>query len=155
MIDRDEAEQLLATQGHLIAGDGTDLGPLLQVYVDEYTGWPTFATISLTIDRGDNPETSPDFVSATCHEAFVALVRAQLHPRGVAVPYAPATIHAAPHHQRGHVLSVAEEDALFDYYRLPTDDAAAPDPSIDTSADTSGDPSADSTVSPGARPRRS
>lgn len=47
MIDRDEAERLLANRGHLIASDGTDLGPLLQVYVDEYTGWPTFATINV------------------------------------------------------------------------------------------------------------
>ena len=52
---------------------------------------------------------------------FVALHEAELHPRGVRVPYSKAKIAEAPKVNHGGHLSIAEEDALFDYYGVPID----------------------------------
>lgn len=103
MISHDEAEQLLDNQGHLTAGQD-DLGPVLRVYLDEYTGWPSFCTITSPL---------PDL------ETLVALHEADTNDRGITVPYHRDTINQAPRVRTGHDLSITEEDALFDYYNVP------------------------------------
>lgn len=111
MIDRDEAEQLLADGGHLFDGSGHDAGPVLRIYLDEYTGWPTFATIASDL---------PD------RETLVALHEAERRAAGwgvggVRVPYHQERIDRAPTVATDRDLSISEEDALFDYYGVPID----------------------------------
>jgi hypothetical protein len=108
MIDRDEAEQLLDDAGHLLASDDSDLGPVSQIYLDEYTNWPSFVTIASTVPGV---------------ETLVALHEAELHPRGVQVPYPPTKIERAPQVNHGKQLSIEAENALFDYYDVPIEGA--------------------------------
>ena len=108
MLTRDEAEELLEQEGHVFDGSGHDVGQVLRVFLDEYTGWPSFGTVeSSTVDR----------------ETFVALHEAELREQGdgVVVPYERSRIDAAPTTTIDHDLSISEEDNLFDYYRVPVD----------------------------------
>lgn len=112
MISHDEAEQLLEDQGRLYTRRGADLGPVLRVYLDEYTAWPSFCTIASLL---------PGL------ETFVALHEAELAVGGgggIVVPYEADMISQAPQVQEDHDLSIAEEDALFDYYHVPIDGVA-------------------------------
>ena len=110
MINRDEAEALLEEQGHLFLHDGADAGLVRRVYLDEYTGWPSFATVASDL---------PD------RETLVALHQAERgradgsSAGGVWVPYDAARVGAAPTLATDQDLSISEEDALFDYYEVP------------------------------------
>lgn len=105
MISRDEAEQVLADRGRVYAGSGHDLGPVARVFLDSYTGWPSFVTV--VWDR------------RTGEEAFVALHEAKLRGRDVVVPYTLRRVENAPRVPAGGALSPGEEDDLFDYYEVP------------------------------------
>lgn len=112
MIDRDEAEQLLEAGGHLFLGSGDDVGldagPVLRVYLDEYSGWPSFATVAAALPG---------------KEWLVALHQAELREPGdgLQVPYDAATVDQAPTVGTDQDLTVSEEDLLFDYYGVPID----------------------------------
>ena len=112
MIDRDEAEQLLEAEGHLFLGAepdvGRDAGPVLRVYLDEYSGWPSFATVA---------------GAKAGRESLVALHQAHLRHQGdgVQVPYGEDTLNQAPTVGADQDPSISEEDALFDYYGVPVD----------------------------------
>ena len=114
MIDHDEAEQVLQVKGRLYLGDGTDAGPVRRIFLDEYSGWPGFCTI------GPRPSLSP-VSGAAGREVFVALHTAELVEGGLRVPYDATTIDNAPHVLDGQSLTIAEEDALFEYYEMPVD----------------------------------
>ena len=112
MIDRDEAEALLEAEGHLFLGSGADTGrdagPVLRVYLDEYSGWPSFATVA---------------AAEAGRESLVALHEAERRDQGdgIQVPYDEDTINRAPTVAAHQDLSISEEDALFDYYGVPVD----------------------------------
>ena len=108
MIDRDEAEALLEAEGHLFLGDGGDAGPVLRVYLDEYSGWPSFATVAAAVPG---------------QESLVALHEAQHREQGdgIQVPYDEDKVSSAPTVDAGQDLSISEEDRLFDYYGVPID----------------------------------
>jgi len=113
MIDRDEAEALLEAGGHLFLGSGDDTGrdagPVLRVYLDEYSGWPSFATVAAALPG---------------QESLVALHQAEHREQGdgIQVPYDEDKINAAPTVGADQDLSISEEDALFDYYGVPIDE---------------------------------
>ena len=106
MIDREQAEQLLDDRRHVLAGDNADLGPVAGVYVDEYTIWPSFITIAS---------------AAPSLETFIALHEAESRADGIWVPYPPAKIEQPPQVSIGGQLSIAEEDAQFDYCGVPVE----------------------------------
>ncbi len=112
MIDRDEAEQLLEAEGHLFLGSGLDVGrdagPVLRVYLDEYSGWPSFATVAAAVPG---------------QESLVALHEAEVRDEGdgIQVPYSEDKVDRAPTVAAEQDLSISEEDALFDYYGVPVD----------------------------------
>ena len=110
MIDRDEAEQIIDQARPMRTEHGDDLGPVLRVFLDEYTGWPSFATI--------NHATVPG------RETFVALHEANLGNDTVVVPYSVEKISGAVSVAGTDDLSTAEEDDLFDYYGVPIDGVA-------------------------------
>lgn len=114
MIDHDEAEHVLQSEGHLYLADGTDAGPVRRIFLDEYSGWPGFCTVR------PQPSSSPASGPAG-REVFVALHAAEPVEGGIRVPYDATTIDNAPHVLDGHNLTIAEEDALFEYYEMPVD----------------------------------
>jgi len=105
MITRDEAERIVDEEGQAWTQDGDALGPVMRVFLDEYTGWPSFMTVQLD-------ETS-------AHETFVALHEAAVEGADVLVPYDRDRVHNAPTVSAGQDLSLGEEDELFDYYGVP------------------------------------
>lgn len=127
MIDLDQAEWLLDTDGHLFNGSGHDSGEVLRIYVDVYTGWPSFATIA---SAQPGRET---LVALHEAEPFVTNDRSHAPARGgategghgdgggVQVPYDQARIDGAPTVGLDQHLSISEEDALFEYYGVPID----------------------------------
>ncbi len=106
MINRWEIETLLRDEAHLVDGDGGDLGPVARVFLDDYTGWPSFCTIE---------------APAGSHQAYVALHEATATDGAISVPYARRVIVNAPRAAYDVSLSRAEEDTLFDYYGVPID----------------------------------
>ena len=105
MISRVEAEGLVEDGADVVALDGEVLGSLVRVFLDEYTGWPSFMTVEL------NP--------SNAHETFVALHQAHVKDGKVYVPYDRQRVHNAPLVPTGQDLSTREEDELFDYYGVP------------------------------------
>lgn len=114
MIDHDEAEQVLQTEGRLYLGDGTDAGPVRRIFLDDYSGWPSFCTIRPRPSRSAVP-------GPAGREVLVALNAGEPVKGGIRVPYDPTTIDNAPHILDGQDLTIAEEDALFEYYEIPID----------------------------------
>lgn len=110
MIDRDEAERIIDQQLRMETEDGVVLGPVLRVFLDDYTGWPSFATISHTADPA--------------RETFVALHEATVSADRVVVPYPLEKIRGAVSVAGTEDLSTAAEDDLFDYYGVPIDGVA-------------------------------
>ncbi len=109
MIDRDEAEQVLAEHLSMETTVGNRLGPIRRVFLDDYTGWPSFATIDSAAEPG--------------RESFVALHQADLEEDRVVVPYPLDKITGAPTVDAADSLTTHQEDDLFDYYGVPIDGA--------------------------------
>lgn len=110
MINKQQAEQILADQAYLFA-TGEDRGPVLRIFLDEYTGWPSFCTI-------EAPRLPGRDVS---DEVFVALHEAELVNNQVQVDYPANVIDNAPRVAADGVLSTQREDELFSYYEVPID----------------------------------
>ena len=107
MISSDEAEQIVEDGGHLVTRDGDDLGPVRRVFLDDYTAWPSFCTVDTDPPSGE--------------EVFVALHEAELDGDRILVPYDLPRIDDAPRAAPDQSLSIADEDALFDYYEVPVE----------------------------------
>jgi len=105
VITRDEAEQVVEEKGRALTRQGDLLGPVVRVFLDEYTGWPSFMTVQLD--------------ERSVHETFVALHEAVADGADVVVPYGRDLVHNAPTVTTGQALSMGEEDELFDYYGVP------------------------------------
>lgn len=106
MITRTEAQQLLDGAGGARTEAGDDLGPVVRVFLDEYTDWPSFFTINS---------------AAPARETYIALHEATLDDGDIVVPYTLDRIHNALQVDRDSELSVREEDELFDYYGVPVE----------------------------------
>lgn len=106
MITKIQAQRLLDDAGAARTASGDDLGLVLRIFLDEYTDWPSFFTVS---------SASPE------RETYIALHDADLVDGDLVVPYTLARIQDAPQVDRDSDLSIAEEDELFDYYEVPID----------------------------------
>ena len=104
MITKRQAQQLLDDAGEARTRAGDPLGPVLRIFLDEYTDWPSFFTVS---------SASP------ARETYIALHEAEFHDGDLTVPYTLSRIHNAPQVNRDSDLSIREEDELFDYYGVP------------------------------------
>ena len=107
MITRNGAEQVIEDEGRALTRDGDLLGPVVRVFLDEYTGWPSFMTVQLD--------------ERSAHETFVALHEAVTEGPDVVVPYERELVENAPTVTTGQALSLGEEDELFDYYGVPVE----------------------------------
>ena len=98
---------MLADRGRVYTSVGNDLGPVIRMFLDDYTGWPSFLTVTLEPRTGE--------------ETFVALHEAMLRSRDIVVPYTLSRVENAPRVSAGGNLTPREEDDLFDYYQVPLD----------------------------------
>ncbi len=135
MITQAQAQQLIGQK--LRTTDGDKVGTIGQVYVDDQTGQPEWATVN-TGFFGTN-------------ESFVPLAEATISDEDLVVPYSKSQIKNAPNiDETGH-LSPAEERELYAHYNVsyPEETSyAAPAPH----APSTRTPTARSVTSPTAAP---
>ncbi|TKV56858.1 DUF2382 domain-containing protein [Nakamurella flava] len=102
---------LLMDSGEIVGTDGSSIGKVGQVYLDNETGALTWVTVK-TGWFGSN-------------ESFVPLDDATLDGSTVTVPYDKAKVKDAPHHAVDAELSPDEEQDLYAYYGLAASGGAA------------------------------
>src|SRR5918911_4083409 len=122
MISRDSAQSLIG--GTAYTPDGDKIGSIGQVYLDNESGEPAWATVKTGL-FGSN-------------ESFVPLAQAELTNDGVRVPYDKERIKGAPNIETGRELSPEEENHLYDHYGLRgggTAEGYTPGTSTDTTTD--------------------
>jgi uncharacterized protein (TIGR02271 family) len=88
----------------LIGREGEKLGTVEQVFLDDQTGVPEFATVKTGLLGG--------------RQSFVPLAEAQLSGDDVSVPYDKDMIKGAPSIDADQHLSEQEEQQLYSYYQL-------------------------------------
>ncbi|MDK3258023.1 PRC and DUF2382 domain-containing protein [Blastococcus capsensis] len=119
-------QQLNAVIGSTAVGPDGKLGKVGEVYLDDETGRPEWATVRTGLFG--------------TKEAFVPLAGADMSGDELRVPYDKDKLKNAPHiDSEGH-LSPAEETELYRYYGLETAESATPvltDTTTDTTTDTS------------------
>ncbi|SNR88202.1 DUF2382 domain-containing protein [Blastococcus mobilis] len=114
-------QQLDVVIGSTAVGPDGKLGTVSEVYLDDETGRPEWATVRTGMFG--------------TKEAFVPLAQADITGDDLRVPYDKETVKNAPHiDSEGH-LSPAEETELYRYYGIGTDSSA---PVADTTRDTVG-----------------
>jgi len=103
MIDSNQIDQIL---GKIVYGsDGGKLGKVGQVYLDDATGRPEWATVQTGLFGN--------------HESFVPVAQGELNDSGLTVPYSKEQVKDAPRvdADQGH-LSQDEEAALYRHYGM-------------------------------------
>ncbi|NHC15151.1 DUF2382 domain-containing protein [Motilibacter deserti] len=110
MITQEQAGSMLG--GTLYGSDGGKIGKIGQVFVDDMTGRPEWATVHTGLFG--------------THESFVPLAEADLQGGDVHVPFDKTTVKDAPSvdPQEGH-LSEDQEAELYRYYGMPRSDATS------------------------------
>ena len=105
MIDESQARQMIGRA--LRSRDGSRIGRIGQVYLDDVTGEPQWLTVKTGL-FGTN-------------ESFVPLAGASLSGPDVLVPYTQNQIRNAPNIEHSGHLDAAEEEELYDHYQLAYD----------------------------------
>ena len=110
MISQEQVRDVIG--GTLVDSSGDKIGKIGQVYMDDQTGQPEWATVKTGM-FGAN-------------ESFVPLAEATLADSEVRVPYAKNQIHDAPvvDANDGH-LDQTQEQHLYDHYGLPYSESAS------------------------------
>jgi uncharacterized protein (TIGR02271 family) len=110
MITQDQAREVLGSNA--VTLDGDKLGSIGQIYLDDQTGEPEWATVKTGLFG--------------TKESFVPLAQASLSGDNLTLPYNKDQITNAPRveAEAGH-LSQQEEAELYTYYGLEYDQAAA------------------------------
>jgi uncharacterized protein (TIGR02271 family) len=103
MVSTHEVQDLLAQGGTVVSQDGSKIGSVGQVFLDDLTGEPEWVTVKTGMFGGA--------------ESFVPLASATIQGDQVRVPFNKDTVKDAPrvNDSDGH-LSEDEEDELFRYY---------------------------------------
>ncbi|TCC55298.1 DUF2382 domain-containing protein [Kribbella pittospori] len=103
MIDQDQVQRLIGRDAY--GSDGDKIGRVGQVFLDDQTGRPDFATVNTGLFG--------------MSESFVPLVEAMLTDAGLSVPFTKERVKDAPNvsPDDGH-LSEEDEQLLFEYYGL-------------------------------------
>ncbi len=102
MISTDQVQQIIGSAA--IGADGSKIGTIGQVYLDNATGEPEWATVKTGL-FGSN-------------ESFVPLSQAEVSGDGVRLPYDKDRIKGAPNIASDRELSETEEQELYTYYGL-------------------------------------
>jgi len=116
MLDNSQIERLNGTEVH--GSDGEKIGKVGQVYLDDQTGQPTWATVNTGL-FGMN-------------ESFVPLSQASMSGDTLTVPYDKDRVKGAPNVASDAHLSPEEERNLYEYYGLSYSDAGTYDDTTTT-----------------------
>jgi uncharacterized protein (TIGR02271 family) len=110
MISKDQVQELIGREAY--SNDGDKIGKLGQVYLDDQTGQPEFATVNTGLFG--------------MSESFVPLADASVTGDGLSVPFGKDRVKDAPNvsPDGGH-LSPEDEQRLYEYYGLDYDDRSA------------------------------
>jgi len=119
MISRDSVQTIIGQTA--FGPGGQKIGSVGQVYLDNGTGEPAWATVNTGL-FGTN-------------ESFVPLSDAQLTGEGLQLPYDKDRVKNAPNVESDRELSEAEESTLYSYYGV-ADTYSATDTYTDTSVGT-------------------
>ena len=136
MVNTQQVQELLARGGNVLADDGSKIGSVGQVYLDDRTGEPEWVTVKTGL-----------FGNA---ESFVPLRSAVVADGEARVPFSKDTVKDAPRIEDtdGHLSEEAEAE-LFRYYDYQGTSADRTDGEVGQSAPVSGDPSAQHGEGPG------
>jgi uncharacterized protein (TIGR02271 family) len=105
-------QQLSTVIGSTAVGTDGKLGTVGEVYLDDETGRPEWATVRTGLFG--------------TKEAFVPLASADLSGQDLRVPYDKDTVKNAPHIESEGHLSPAEEEELYRYYGVGSAGTSAP-----------------------------
>ena len=110
MISMDEVRAITAGNGNVLTEDGTKIGGIAQVFLDDDTGQPEWVTTTTGL-----------FGTA---ESFVPLAQARVTGDDIVVPYDKSKVKDAPRIEGsdGH-LDRSQEAELYRHYGLPYSDA--------------------------------
>ncbi|RJT96993.1 DUF2382 domain-containing protein [Arthrobacter frigidicola] len=104
MITQENLNDLAAGRGNVYTNDGSKLGSIGQLYVDDETGQPSWVTVNTGL-----------FGTS---ESFVPLQAASVDGNDVRVPYSKDLVKDAPKVEKDGHLSPEEEDRLYRHYSL-------------------------------------
>lgn len=104
MLTKENIDELLARSGNVVSTEGTKIGSIGQVYVDDENGQPTWVTVKTGL-----------FGTS---ESFVPLEGARLEGEDVVVPYTKDQVKDAPRIDVDGQLDPSEEDRLYSHYTL-------------------------------------
>ena len=126
MITTNEVQQLLQGSGNVVSTDGSKIGSIGQVYLDDQTSQPQWVTTSTGL-----------FGTS---ESFVPLEGATISGEDLVVPYAKDKVKDAPRVGADGHISEEQEAELYRYYGLERvgHDAPATDAPGTVGHDTSG-----------------
>lgn len=104
MISNEHIDRLLSVRGHVIGTNGEKIGSVGQVYTDDETGQPNWVTVKTGLFG--------------TRESFVPIQEARVEGEDLAVPYTKDHVKDAPGIDPDGHLDPAEEDRLYEHYRL-------------------------------------
>jgi uncharacterized protein (TIGR02271 family) len=102
MLDTNRVDDLVGT--NVLGTDGSTIGSVGQVYVDDTTGTPSFVTVKTGLFG--------------IKESFVPLQDATLEDEGLRVPYEKSLVKDAPTVDPDGHISEQEERQIFEHYQL-------------------------------------
>ncbi|MEC5191872.1 MULTISPECIES: PRC and DUF2382 domain-containing protein [unclassified Arthrobacter] len=104
MISTNDVDTLLAGKTTVYSSDGEKVGSIGQIYLDDQSGDPSFATVKTGM-----------FGTS---ETFVPLAEASLDGNDVRVPYTKDQVKDAPRVEADGSITPEEEDGLYRHYNL-------------------------------------
>ncbi|NKX54035.1 PRC-barrel domain containing protein [Arthrobacter mobilis] len=112
MIGRDNIDGLASGSSSVIDAEGKRTGPLGQLYLDDWSEEPTWATVRTGLFG--------------LSETFVPLAGATLDGEDIRLPYTTAQIKDAPRVEPDGQLAEGEEKRLYRHYGVAGTEAAGP-----------------------------
>jgi hypothetical protein len=102
MLRKEDIEGLIQSKGNVRSADGEKIGGIGQIYLDDATGRPSWATVATGL-----------FGS---HESFVPLEGARVDGSDLVVPYSKVQVRDAPRIEPEGELEREEQDRLYQHY---------------------------------------
>ncbi|WDF33206.1 PRC and DUF2382 domain-containing protein [Arthrobacter agilis] len=104
MLTQNDIDSILSGNGHVLDSNGTKVGSVGQVYLDDQTGDPSWVTVKTGL-----------FGTS---ESFAPLQRANVNGDDVTIAYTKEQVKDAPRVESDGQISPEEEDRLYRHYEL-------------------------------------
>jgi hypothetical protein len=103
MLNREDISGLIQSKGNVISVDGDTIGGIGQIYVDDATERPSWATVATGLFG--------------THESFFPLEGARIDGSDLVIPYNKALVKDAPRIEPEGELEPDEQDRLYRHYQ--------------------------------------